>query len=357
MLNAVLKAAHVALRMAAPKALRVVSSVALSVALGVAVSPTGAAAETAAAPAFHQAPLFSKPESRQSAFSKSVTQERVTLGWGRMFTNDQLGDGKDRWRSGSYSVSRLRGPAWQGHDAAAFGDVLEFRGQAAVLAPANLRTPAAGDRRYAGLITFGVATHFGWQSHDVALGAELAVTGSKTGVGGFQKWFHNLADIQPPSAAVLNAQIGNRLHPGLQGEIGHSLPLGNSVTARPFAEARLGVESLVRLGADLTIGQLGKGGLMLRDVTSGQRYRGIEGNRTEGLSLTLGGDVAHVFGSALLPSGGAATAEQQRYRLRAGLHWQGPRAAVFYGVSYLSSEFVQQHEGQLVGALSLNLRF
>jgi hypothetical protein len=71
----------------------------------------------------------------------------------------------------------------------------------------------------------------------------------------------------------------------------------------------------------------------------------------------MGGDLAHVFDSALLPSGGAVTAEKDRYRLRAGLQWQGKRASTFYGVSYLSREFVQQPEGQLVGALSLNLRF
>jgi hypothetical protein len=161
----------------------------------------------------------------------------------------------------------------------------------------------------------------------------------------------------PPSSAVLDAQIGNRLHPGLNAEIGRSLALGDAVHLRPFAEARLGVESLVRVGGDITIGRFGQGGLLLRDVTTGQRYRGIEGTRSEGLSLTLGGDLAHVFDSALLPSGGAVTAEKDRYRLRAGLQWQGRRASAFYGVSYLSREFAQQPEGQLVGALSLNLRF
>jgi hypothetical protein len=161
----------------------------------------------------------------------------------------------------------------------------------------------------------------------------------------------------PPSAAVLDGQIGNRLHPGLTAEIGRSLALGNAVQLRPFAEARLSVESLVRMGGDITIGRFGQGGLLLRDTTTGQRYRGIEGTRSEGFSLTLGGDLAHVFDSALLPSGGAVTAETDRYRLRAGLQWQGKRASTFYGVSYLSREFVQQPEGQLVGALSLNLRF
>jgi hypothetical protein len=291
------------------------------------------------------------------AGSVATAEERVTLGWGRMFTNDQIGDSKDRWRTGSYTVSRVRGPSWQGHAAHGFGDILELRGHAGVIAPANLTTPAADDRRYAGVLSFGLNTHFGWQRAEVDLGAELALTGPRSGIGSFQKWFHNQAGMVPPSAAVLDGQIGNRLHPGLNAEIGRSLALGDAVHLRPFAEARLGVESLVRMGGDITIGRFGQGGLLLRDVTTGQRYRGIEGMRSEGMSLTLGGDVAHVFDSALLPSGGTVIAEKDRYRLRAGLQWQGKRASTFYGVSYLSREFVQQPEGQLVGSLSLNLRF
>lgn len=291
------------------------------------------------------------------AGSVATAEERVTLGWGRMFTNDQIGDGKDRWRTGSYTVSRVRGPSWQGHVAHGFGDILELRGHAGVIAPANLTTPAANDRRYAGVLSFGLNTHFGWQRAEIDLGAELALTGPRSGIGSFQKWFHNQAGMVPPSAAVLDGQIGNRLHPGLNAEIGRSFALGDVMHLRPFAEARLGVESLVRMGGDITIGRFGQDGLLLRDVTTGQRYRGIEGTRFEGMSLTLGGDVAHVFDSALLPSGGTVTAEKDRYRLRAGLHWQGKRASTFYGVSYLSREFVQQPEGQLVGSLSLNLRF
>jgi hypothetical protein len=39
------------------------------------------------------------------------------------------------------------------------------------------------------------------------------------------------------------------------------------------------------------------------------------------------------------------------------LQWEGERASVFYGVSYLSPEFDQQQGGQTVGALNVNLRF
>ena len=46
--------------------------------------------------------------------SFAAAQDRVTLGWGRLLTNDLLGDGRDRWRTGSYTLSRVRGPAWGG---------------------------------------------------------------------------------------------------------------------------------------------------------------------------------------------------------------------------------------------------
>lgn len=292
--------------------------------------------------------------------SGALAEGRVGLGWGRIFTNDQMGDGEDRWRSGSYTLSLVRGPSGSrfgaaGFAALGFGEVFELRGHAEVIAPANLTAITPADRRYAGLMSVGANTHFGWQGAEVVLGGELAMTGSDTGIGAFHDWFHGLLGMVPPSAAVLDAQIGSNVYPGLNAEIGRSFAVG-AVQARPFAEARAGAETLVRIGADVTIGDLGRDDLMLRDVTTGQRYRGVEGSRDTGLSLTLGGDLAQVLDSALLPPGGVQ-AEDQRYRLRAGLHWQGNRTGLFYGVSYLSPEFTSQPEGQLVGALSLNLRF
>jgi hypothetical protein len=288
----------------------------------------------------------------------AVAEERVTLGWGRMFSNDLIGDGGDRWRTGSYTVSRVRGTTWRGLDGLRFGDLIEFRAHAAAITPASLTAPPPGDRRYAGVLSLGAVSHFDWKGAEVALGAELAAIGPQTGVGRFQKWFHETAGFPVPSGAVLNSQIGNHLYPGVLLEAGRSFALGDLGQARPFVEARGGgLESLVRVGADVTLGRFGQGDLMLRDVTTGQRYRAVAGDRVEGMSLTLGGDMARVFDSALFPAGGAAVALDNRYRMRAGVHWQGEHASAFYGVSYLSREFQTQPEGQIVGALSLSLRF
>lgn len=289
--------------------------------------------------------------------SLAGAEDRVTLGWGRLLDNDLIGDGKDRWQSGAYTVSRLRGASWSGYDSLRPGDLLELRGHAAVIAPANLVAPSPTDRRYAGILSLGLTSHFGWRGAEVELGGDLTLTGPATGVSEFQEWFHDLTGSTPPSSAVLNAQIGNRLHPGLNAEIGRSYTFGRAVSARPFVEARAGLETLIRVGGDITIGSFGQDDLLLRDAGSGQRYRGVAGDLVEGLSLTIGGDVAQVFESDLLPEGGASTLSDVRTRWRAGLHWQGKRGTAFYGVSYLSPEFDEQPKAQLVGSLSLNLRF
>lgn len=287
----------------------------------------------------------------------AMAEGRYTLGWGRLFSNDQIGDGRDRWQSGAYSVSRVRGTEWRGALPETFGDILEFRGHSAIVAPSSLTTPPAWDRRYAGLLSLGLHSHFGWQGNEVALGGDLVFTGAQTGVGAFHRWSHDLLGMTEPAPGVLGNQIGNAVHPTLVAEVGRTLSFGDTARLRPFAELRAGVETLVRVGGDLTIGPLGADDLLMRDAVTGQRYRAVEGSRSDGFSLTLGGDVAQVFDSALLPDGGAASLSDSRHRLRAGLHWQGKRTSTFYGVTYLSPEFDQQPTGQVVGSLSLNLRF
>lgn len=285
----------------------------------------------------------------------TVAQDRVTLGWGRLFYNDAMGDGKDRWRTGGYTVSMVRGVSFADGLPSAPGEIIEFRLASNIMAPSNLSNPAADDRRYAGALSFGAHTHFQWQGTEFSLGADLVATGSQTGIGSFQTWVHDQLDMTSPEAALDN-QIGNGIHPTLLAEAGRSFDLGGG-SARPFVQVQAGAETLVRVGADLTLGSFGKGDLMLRDGATGLRYRGVAGDRKQGLSLTLGGDIAHVFDSIYLPSGGGATLTPDRLRLRAGVNWQGERNSVFYGVSYLSPEFEEQPEGQLVGGLSLNIKF
>ena len=285
----------------------------------------------------------------------ALAQDRVTLGWGRIFSNDALGDGHDRWRTGSYSVSRIRGIGWSGDLPQGFGEILEFRARAETLAPGSLVNPDVGDRRYAGVLAFGLHTHFNRRGFDVALGADLAFVGPQTGLSRFQGGVHDLLGL--PEATVYDDQLGNAVYPTLVAELGRSVGIAGTARLRPFVEAQAGIETFLRVGGDLVIGQFGQGDLMLRDGATGQRFRAIDGSPGQGVSLVLGGDVTQVFASKLLPIGDDATLSDTRTRLRAGVHWQGEKASVFYGLSYLGREFEQQPEGQVLGSLSLNMKF
>ena len=284
----------------------------------------------------------------------ALAEVRQTLGWGRLFDNDALGDLHDRWHSGAYTVSLLRGPEWTGHLPTGFGDILEYRVSGSTVTPAELESPAADDRRYAAPLSFGIHTHLYWRGVEASLGADLVAIGPQTGIGNFQSWLHGALDLPKPD---LSNQPGNTFYPTFQAELGRGFALSEQVSLRPFISAQAGVETMIRAGGDLVIGSFGQDALMLRDDTTGQRYRGVPGDPRPGLSFTLGGDVAHVFDSALLPDGGAVVASETRGRLRAGVAWQGQRSSAFYGVTYLTPEFDSQPEGQLVGSVNLNLRF
>lgn len=285
----------------------------------------------------------------------AVAQDRVTLGWGRLFSNDALGDGKDRWRTGAYAVSRVRGVNWSGSLPGTMGELLEFRLRADTIAPENLIDPAEQDRRYAGAITVGLHSQFDLGGYEVDLGGDLVIVGPQTGIGKFQSLVHGALDLGEVGA--LDTQIDDAIYPTVSGEIARRLSFGDRVEFRPFIEARAGDETLLRVGGDLVFGTFGRADLMLRDTATGQRFRAVAGSKQPGVSVVMGGDVARVFDSTYLPEGGAVTASDTRHRLRAGVQWQGDRSSAFYGVTYVGPEFEEQDEGQLVGAVALNLRF
>ncbi len=87
-------------------------------------------------------------------------QAYETLGVGHLFTNDFFGDGQDRWRTGSFSLSWMMGVPGTRDVPENVGELVEMRFGNRVLTPSNTVAPAAGDRRYAGLLTLGLLTHF-----------------------------------------------------------------------------------------------------------------------------------------------------------------------------------------------------
>lgn len=286
-------------------------------------------------------------------FSHAQAQEagRVRA---RMFVNDALGDGHDRWRSGAYFVAGLWGGDVQRLPAQAF-QLWEWRLRAEIVAPEDLVTPAPGDRRYAGILAPGIFTHFAPGGFEAMVGLEAVLTGPQTGLGNFQREVHEWLDMPVPQ--VLDDQIPDGIHPTFRAELARSVPLGGQARLRPFVEVQAGLETYARAGVDLTWGGWGQSAPMLRETVSGFRTEAATGPAGQGVSFTLGADMARVFDSELLPAGGAAVLSDTRVRARLGLNWQGEKSEAFYGLAWLGEEYEGQEGGQVLGAIRLQLNF
>lgn len=285
-----------------------------------------------------------------------TAQDRTYLGHGHLFTNDLLGDGRDRWRTGSYQSSRLWGPDSYGAWPDRFGQMLEFRFGAEIISPEDLGRVVPGDRPFAGVLSFGLHTHFTGAGFDNSAGVDLAFTGSQTGLDDFQSFLHDALDAPDISSGVRRAQIGNDVHPTLVLESGRRFDLSPSVQLRTFVEGRLGLESLIRAGVDLHFGRAGDG-VMIREAVTGHRYDVGQGSLA-GASFVLGADLAHVADSALLPESRSLALSDQRTRVRAGMQWHSPKGVSgFYGITWLDKEFESQRDSQIVGSLRLKFSF
>lgn len=285
--------------------------------------------------------------------TSAAAQQRETIGNGRLFTNDYFGDQRDRWRTGSYVFSHLRGTQPYDGTARPFGDIIEYRFRGEIIAPQS-GANNDGARPYVGALSLGAHTHFGLSGADVSLGADITAIGPQTGLDDFQESFHDSFSLPMPS---LEEQLGDDVFISGTAALSHTFTLRDDVTLRPFAEAQVGVEDIVRVGGDLMIGSVGQNDLMLRDVVTGQLYRGTT-SAGIGPSFLLGGDIAAVSGSVFLPEDSGYIASDTRTRARAGVHYQfSEDVSFFYGMTYLSEEFEGQPEGQVLGSLKLNFNF
>ena len=291
------------------------------------------------------------------AATPAIAQERETLGYGRIFTNDFFGDNEDRWRSGSYAFSIVRGPEWDGARPAAPGAMIEYRLRSEIIAPSALNGPGQTDRAYVGALSAGVHTHFARGAANISAGVDLIATGPQAGILDMQDGFHDVISAPNPSAFVADNQVANAVHPTALTEVSYRLPMGEATTLRPFVEAQYGVEDFVRVGADVLIGEMLQNDMWLRDSPSGQLYTGVETGRA-GTGFVLGADYAAVSDSAYFPASFGTVAQEERFRARAGVHWRfGDGISYFYGVTYLSEEFEGQDGGQILGSLKLNFNF
>ncbi|MSU88432.1 DUF2219 family protein [Rhodobacteraceae bacterium 2CG4] len=281
------------------------------------------------------------------------------LGWGGFVTNDRLGDGQDRWRTGSYTLSVVLGPEGTAALPARPGALVELRFHAEGIAPANLARPAAADRLYAGILSFGAHTYFTGADlgigGELRAGADLVLTGPATGIDRFQSDLHRV--LEGAATPLPREQVADGAYPTLSAEWGRTLALGAApVRARPFGAAQLGYETLARVGLDLEIGAPGPV-LAARDPATGFRYPALMGKAGRGVTLMLGADIAAVGDSVLLPDGGPVTLRRLRHRLRAGVRLDAGPGWLFFGNAWLGPEFEEQEAGQRVGAITMNLRF
>lgn len=312
-------------------------------------------------PAGGQSPVPGSPppadtEHADIASPFATSTRRRALGYGRLTSNDVIGDGQDRWRTGSVTMSRAFGYEWTGVAPSGLFQLIETRAQGQIIAPDSLTAVNLRDRPYAGALSLGVHSHSNHGGIELALGADLVILGPQTHLDDVQTELHKLVGAPAPDAAVMALQIPNTFRPTAVVEIGRSYSFGDAVQLRPFAEARAGDETLIRVGADLTFGSVGRGELLSRESITGQRYRLIY-RSAPGYSLTLGGDIAYVSSSVYLPEDRGYQLTGHRDRVRAGIHWQGENASAFYGLTFLGREFTGQDEGQVVGSVRVKLRF
>lgn len=276
---------------------------------------------------------------------------RSTIGYGRLFTNDFIGDGDDRWRTGSFVFSIVTAPLSYDGTPGPMGEVLEYRLRAEIIA-ASLES--VSDRPFVGALSLGVHTHFGYGPTQFSLGADVVAIGPQTGLDVFQDIYHDAFSLPPPGADNV---LPDAFHVNGTAALSETFRVNETVTLRPFAEAHIGTENLLRVGGDVIIGEIGQNDLMLRDVVTGQLYRGTTGAGS-GLSYVLGADIAAVGESVFLPTDQGYIVSDTRMRARGGVFYQmSEDVSFFYGMAYLSEEFEGQPEGQLLGSLKLNFNF
>lgn len=278
--------------------------------------------------------------------------------YGRLVTNDLIGDGKDRWQTGSYSASYglARGDLTNGIPDR-FGELVELRVDAALMAPRFLRFPEKGDRPLTGLMRFGLGTQFLMGGFEADLQSTLTFVGPETGLVDLQTGIHDQIDTAVrPSQQVRDNQLNLDPRLGAKAEIAKTFAIGRT-SLRPFVEFESGMETTSRAGFDFTIGSFGQGGILARDLVTGQRYQVLPGEG-QGFSFVMGADATAIHHTDLLREKDGVTALDTRNRVRAGLHYQTGGRNLFYGMTYLSPETkIQDGEGQVAGSLRLDWSF
>jgi len=280
------------------------------------------------------------------------------VGVSHALSNDFLGDGADRWRTGSVTLSYTFGDSVKDGLPDRPWQLMEYRFRAEILAPERLNIPIAfPDRPYAGVMGLGAFTHFKTERLNVSFGGELVFVGPSTGLGDFQSNLHDIFNIGQPK--MLADQLPDKIYPTVQAEISHDFfGLGERQTLiRPFVEAQAGIETYARAGVDVVFGKGFQRNFFTRDPNTGFLLTNARRDDASGFGFILGGDVAYIADSQLLPKSRGYTVRPVRPRVRAGMVYEGNSFNLFYGATWLGREFEAQRESQVVGSVRLGISF
>ena len=84
-----------------------------------------------------------------------------------------MGDGKDRWRTGSVSAFQMYVQDEVDLKYLKLGEAVELRTHFEVVAPSDLQAKDGGDRPWGGAISFGVHSPVHYGTLHVSLGADV----------------------------------------------------------------------------------------------------------------------------------------------------------------------------------------
>ena len=269
-------------------------------------------------------------------------------------TNDYLGDGHDRWRSGGYTKFFSYEPS------AEWDASIDIRMRSEILSPwGSTEQPANQDRPYAGMLGFGLFLNDYWGPVDYNVGAEALFAGDRTGVQKFQDAFHETFGLDGYTPQAGHDKLENDATGMISVEMARKYTVGDVGAVRPFVMGKFGYEDLLRVGVDVMIGGYGSADRYVRDPISGflQPSSAQRADAMTGVSLLAGIDYSFVGNDYLITDGGSVDFQSGRTRSRLGIQAGLGPMSVFYGATHLSEEFQGQVEGQTVGTLSVEFNF
>lgn len=292
--------------------------------------------------------------------------------------NDGIGDGKDQYKTGGMTQSFLIPESVFSTDGWVPGaaSALEIQGRGFIATPENTAAPVAGDRpfsQYVGigayLRTFSDAEPAGpnrWLTTENRIGIELGLQGEPLPLFEIQEALHGMTGMGR-MAMTSNNTLPTEVLVNLDAKRTwrYHLDFSNhDFEFAPYAMGSIGMrETSLRAGFDLIIGSALTARTWNHDQAIGALIPGGSAQRN-GFNWTLwaGADAGVVLADALLDGGFAGSGpgvqrEQATVRARAGLMLEYDNLALTYSATYLSPEFSAQSEGQVIGAVSVKVRF